>query len=325
MAVQTHPETQSLRDAEKPAVCAHCASPIPTSARSTLYCCTGCEAVATLLKSEGLERYYTMAQAQVLPVGEVSGTRTHTWLVPLVERAESSAGLCTMELDVQGIHCAGCVWLMNEVFRRSKAQGSIIVNPGLGKGLLRWERGHFSPEAFVKHIESFGYLFGPARKNAAQNSRELTARLGISAALTINVMLFSVAMYFGLSQAEPEIHTLFSRLSLVLSSLTVLVGGWPFFRSALRGLKTGLLHLDLPIALGIALVYGVTLLQYVRDENTQTYLDTLNTFITLMLVGRWLQERVLDRNRRMLLDDDGADGLVVRRIDGDDVQVVPAN
>ena len=80
-----------------------------------------------------------------------------------------------------------------------------------------------------------------------------------------------------------------------------------------------MLHLDLPIAAGILLVYGMSALQLFTSKlrGDLAYFDTLNIFITLMLLGRFLQERMLERNRRFLLEDDGADGLLVRKIVGE--------
>jgi Cu2+-exporting ATPase len=104
----------------------------------------------------------------------------------------------------------------------------------------------------------------------------------------------------------------------------VLVGGWPFFRSAWRGLRSGVLHLDLPIALGMLLVFFTSLVKARDGRGDLAYFDTLNTFVTLMLVGRWLQQRVLERNRRFLLEDDGADGLFARRQEGDRLVTVRA-
>lgn len=298
--------------------CEHCRSPIPSSAGSARFCCHGCEAVHGLLLEQGLGKYYELAGRQVSPA-VVSEARSHSWLEALLGQAESqtTGELCSLTLDVQGLHCAACVWLMNETFRRREGAAEITVNPALGKVRLLWKRGRLDVGRWVADVERFGYQFGPSRKEHRQASVDLPLRLGVSVALAINVMLFSVSFYFGLSPADPELFSLFTWLSLALSTGVVAVGGWPFFKAALEGLRRRVLHLDLPIALGIAMVYGASVAQLVGTggRGDLAYLDTLNVFICLMLTGRWLQERVLERNRRYLLEDDGAEGLTVRKVE----------
>ncbi|WP_426754026.1 heavy metal translocating P-type ATPase [Myxococcus sp. Y35] len=300
-----------------PAACLHCGSPVPPGSAARDFCCVGCEAVHGLLVEQGLTRYYQLAQGKTAPAAEPRKERAFAWLEPLISRAESIPGpLCALELDVQGIHCAACVWLMNELFRRQPGGAGLTVDPALGKVRLQWRRGAFDVAEFLRGVEGFGYLFGPSRKRPERTSLDLPIRLGICAALSMNVMLFSVSFYVGLTPEDGDVFRLFTRLSLWLSSAVVVVGGWPFFRSALQGLRRGVLHLDLPIALGILLVFGMSLAQARGGRGDLAYFDTLNTFVTLMLVGRWLQQRVLERNRRFLLDDDGAEGLFVRREEG---------
>ncbi|HET9449612.1 MAG TPA: heavy metal translocating P-type ATPase metal-binding domain-containing protein [Aggregicoccus sp.] len=306
-----------------PSACLHCGSPVPLNldaAVSARFCCAGCEAVYGLLQEQGLTRYYALAGGQGAPAPEASAAaRSHAWLEPLLARAEAEgaqAGLCALELDVQGIHCAACVWLMDELFRRQGGGAQVTVNPTLGSLRLRWAQGAFDVRRYLASVERFGYLFGPHRKLPGAASRDLPIRLGVCAALTMNVMMFSVAFYLGLSPAEGELFRLFTRLSVLLSTAVVLVGGWPFLRSALQGVRRGVLHLDLPIAVGILLVYVTSLFQIRDGRGDLAYFDTLNTFVTLMLVGRWLQQRVIERNRRFLLEDDGADGISVRREEG---------
>jgi Cu2+-exporting ATPase len=177
---------------------------------------------------------------------------SHAWLEPLLAQAGEAGGpVCSMQLDVQGIHCAACVWLMNETFKREDGACSIVVNPALGTVNLSWKAGVFDVEKWVKRVEAFGYRFGPPRKKTSKKSLELPLRLGVSAALAMNVMIFSISFYFGLSPKEPELFELFTGLSLALSTGVVVIGGWPFLKAALQGLRTGVLHLDLPIAVGI--------------------------------------------------------------------------
>lgn len=296
--------------------CAHCSSPVPDDAADARFCCAGCSAVFTLLNSESLGRYYELAGNQVLPAGDALPAQ-HAWLDALLA---SSTG-CRLSLDVQGIHCAACVWLMNETFARHHG-ASLLVNPTLGTVDLSWAEGSFDPRAWVEDVERYGYRFGPPRKEGMRKTNGLPLRLGICAAITINVMLFSLSFYLGLTTAEPDVFRLFTWLSFGLSTITVIVGGWPFFRA----LRLGVSHLDLPIALGIALVYSMSVVQLLTNDGRGdlTYFDTLNTFITLMLLGRFLQERLLERNRRFLLEDDGADGILVRRIIGSTVETIAA-
>lgn len=304
--------------------CLHCESPVPAGSRIGEFCCTGCEAVYGLLREQGLERFYDLAGKQLVPVAEAPGERSFAWLEPLLEESAKGSGpICTLDLDVQGIHCAACVWLMDELFRREEGGASLTVNPALGKMRLSWRRDRFDPRSFISEIERYGYLFGPSRKRSHAASRSLLLRLGLTAALGMNVMLFSVAFYLGLAPDEERIYRLFTNLSIWLSTGVVIIGGWPFFKAAWLSLKRGLLHLDLPIALGILLVYGTSLHQAWADDGL-FYFDTLNTFVTLMLVGRWLQQRVLDNNRRFLLEDGGADGILVRRREGDRLVAVSA-
>jgi P-type Cu2+ transporter len=282
--------------------------------------------VHDLLLEQGLGRYYELARGEVTPVSTAPAQRSHTWLEPLIEQAQSAADadICGLTLDVQGVHCAACVWLMNETFRRHKGAAEITVNPALGKVRLFFRKNETDLPRWVKEVEAFGYQFGPARKETSKKSIDLPLRLGVSAAITINVMLFSVSFYFGLAPDAEGVFSLFTWLSLALSTITVLVGGWPFFNAAVRGLKSGVLHLDLPIAVGILLVYAMSLVQLRTGRGDLTFFDTLNTFITLMLLGRFLQERLLERNRRFLLDDDGAEGLIVRKVVGEKLVPIKA-
>ncbi len=287
--------------------CQHCHRPVPAGAASAPFCCRGCEAVHALLIAEGLGRYYELAGDSVAPSPPPSeAPSSHAWLEPLVAAArgqrqsgKAGAPLCELRLDVQGIHCSACVWLLQETFRRRAGAGEITVNPALGQLRLRFDPARFEVEAWVRSIEAFGYRFGPARKTPSKRSIELPLRLGISAALTVNVMLFSVSFYFGLAPDEPQVFRLFSLLSLALSSGVVAVGGWPFFRSALQALRRGVLHLDLPIALGIVLVFASSVARMRHGRGDWAYFDTLDIFITLMLAGRFLQERLLERNRKL--------------------------
>ena len=221
--------------------------------------------MAALLRVEGLARYYDLAGGAIAPVGALPVARGHAWLEALLA-AQTTSDIQTCELDVQGVHCAACVWLMNETFRRRAGGLAVVVNPALGKVRLTWRRDQFDVAAWIDDVERFGYQFGPSRKTGSRESSGAMWRLGVAAALAMNVMLFSVSVYFGLSPADSGIYRLFAWLALALSTAVVVVGGWPYFRAALGALRSGILHLDVPIAIGIALVYGTCVVQFARGR-----------------------------------------------------------
>lgn len=304
-------------------VCHHCSSPIPDASRDAEYCCDGCRAVATLLREQGLGRYYELAGG-VVPAAKDGAGQGGAWLEPLLTEAESRGPVCGLELDVQGVHCTACVWLMNELFQRRDGGVQCVVNPSLGKLRLSWRRGVFDLRDYLSTVERFGYRFGPSRKTSGGRSNDLPLRIGVSAALTMNTMMLSAAFYAGLAPSDGDLFQIFSRVSFWLTTGVFAIGGWPFFRSAWEGLRRRVLHLDLPIALSIVLVYATSIVQTRTGRGDLAYYDTLDTFITLMLVGRLLQERMVERNRAYLLDDAGADAIVVRRLEAGRPVVVKA-
>jgi Cu2+-exporting ATPase len=260
----------------------------------------------------GLDRFYDLGGGEGHPVVRISAD--HKWLEPIARGLESSLGLSTITLDIQGVHCAACVWLIEKLFARRTGATRVIVNPAIGSVELTVEQG-FPLAAFVEDVEAFGYRFGPPLKGASAGQSDLVWRMGVCIAIAMNTMIFGVAIYCGLSSGP--VYRLFHALDFGLSLVSVLVGGTVFFRSAWQAIRQRVLHLDLPIALGIALVFASSTYTYATRGGTTSYFDTLNVFIALMLVGRFLQERVLAKNRAMLLASDGAEGLYTRRLTSD--------
>ncbi len=320
MSASTAPETELiLSRASAKGACAHCGLALEPGSTSP-FCCTGCESVHALLRDEKLDRYYELRGDRGLPVARIDRRRRdRKWQDQISARLAATSGIERVDVDVQGLHCSACVWLIDELFRRETGGVGIIVNPTLGTITLSVERGFDFPH-FVEHVEAFGYLVGPRAKGTDSAARSLLFRLGISVALTMNAMIFAFAIYAGL--ASGPIHDLFLDLEFGLATLAVLVSGGVFFRTTLQALRRRVLHLDLPIALGIAASYAGSIHSWVTGR--EPYFDTLCVFITLMLVGRFLQQRALERNRRMLLEGDDVSGLLARRLDATgEAKVVP--
>jgi len=297
------------------AECRHCGLPVPRSRRDA-FCCNGCERVYALLHESGLDRFYTLRNGAGIPVSEPREDR-YAWLD--ADRAGSGA----LRLEVQGIHCTACVWLLESLFTRHHGALGLRINPGRGEADLRWDPDRGDVRDYLREVEQFGYRFGP-RREGRTGSRGLALRLGLAAAIAGQAMMFSIAYYAGLAPQDGPIYRILGRLEVVLGAAAVIVGGSVFLRAAVLGLRRRILHLDLPIAAGILLAYGGSLAAYLRQGPEAAYFDTVAIFIALMLAGRWLQERVLERNRNALLRDAGIDNLFARVFVNGHLETVPA-
>jgi len=291
--------------------CAHCGQALACS--TDVYCCTGCRAVATLLQSASLDRYYALRHGRGVRPTLVDATRRDLlWLGAMEEEVRNTKSRANVTLDVQGMHCAGCVWVIEELFRREPGAQHILVNPGLGRCEMEVEKG-FDLAHFVRQVERFGYLFGPKAKESENALDALVLRTGVTVALAMNAMLFGFAQYLGLRAVvgeEPLLTTVVIS-EVVLAALAVIIGSPPFFKAAFAGLRRGILHLDLPIAVGLTFATIGTVIAYVRTGDA-SFADTLAVFVALMLVGRLIEKSAIERSRHRLLQSLGADGLFAR-------------
>ena len=275
-----------------------------------------------ILTKAGLTRYYDLRRGPGLPPADLDSRRIdHKWLELIEEARGTEHSVTRVELDIQGIHCAACVWLIEELFRRHGGErtGVMLINPALGRIDFRISP-DFPLSDWVDSVEALGYLLGPARTTGSRPSDDLLLRVGICAALAGNVMLFAAAIYLGLR--EGPVYELLNQLSYAAGVLAVFIGGSVFIGSALRAIRQRVLHLDVPIALGIVLAFTGSSYSFFFASGQASYLDTLTVFVALMLTGRWLQQRMLERNRAQLLADDGTESLLTREIKDGIVRIV---
>lgn len=305
--------------------CAHCGQELTAAQRHDhgAFCCAGCKTVYGLIQDSGLGRYYDLKNCTIAPPSDAR-TDPMVWLDPILDTAPALAGstMKSIRLDIQGVHCAACVWLIEQLFGRHPAGRQVRINPALGSVELLWDTASGELREFLREVEAFGYRFGPPRKESASSSRALLIRMGISIAGALNVMSFSLAYYFGLNGLDGPVYGLFGRLSLIIATVVVFYGGWPFLNAAWRGLRRRIVHLDLPIAVGMVLAFAGSAWTYATVGPEAAYFDTITIFVALMLVGRWLQERVLERNRNALLASAGVADLYARRFAAADLRAV---
>jgi len=277
-------------------VCIHCGLRFrPTNHRRD-FCCAGCQFVHDLIAKNGLGQFYDLQDGALPPVQSlVFQKRDYSWLEEL---SRSAAGSLT--LDVQGLSCIACAWLIEKLFMKRPGALAIHVDPTLGRVDMRWQPGALDVADFGRELQSYGYLLGPPGKARSDASRALIPRVGLCAAFALNTMLFTLPRYFGMS-ADFQFAGVFERLALIFGTLSFVVGGSYFFVRAWKSVRAGMLHMDLPISLGLFAAYAGSVFAWTYGAHGFVYFDFVATFTFLMVVGRWLQQKMIERNRNQLL------------------------
>ena len=186
-------------------MCRHCGAPlIDARMVESGFCCAGCSYVFRLVHEQGLARYYRIKDQITVPAdAAVFQARDYAWL----EAAQRAAELGATEsgrppelvLDLQGVSCAGCVWLIERLFAQQAGARDIVANAQLGTVRWRWISRVFDGVAFARMLQAFGYLVGPLGEARAEpESRGLAKRIGLCTAFAMNVMLFTFPVYFGM-------------------------------------------------------------------------------------------------------------------------------
>ncbi len=290
-------------------VCRHCGTPFRAGQGEGEFCCSGCEYVYHLIQGSDLGRFYELkGTRKVEPVGSgVFRPVKFPWLRPLVEAAEAvGAPVPELELSLQGVSCVGCVWLIERLFAEWHGAVDAVARAASGSIRLRWKRGECDLVGFAERLQKFGYTLGPPRgadgkPPALSASKKLLWRVGVSAAMAMNTMLFTLPSYLGLD-ANDRLNTLFDAMILAFATLSFAVGGSYFIERAWQSLRRGALHIDLPIALGLVLAYAASVAGWALGERTILYFDFVAVFAFLMLGGRWFQEQAVERNRARLIE-----------------------
>ncbi len=285
--------------------CDHCDLPVPVGlveADAELqFCCGGCRVAYGTIHACGLEEYYRVRD-RLVGEGRAAATASNQYAAYdseafLKSHSQTTAtGLKSIELRLEGVHCAACVWLVERLPR--VREGVIEARLILGASLARitWDPHRTPLSEIALTLDRLGYPPHPARDTTGRQARNLAERkrlvhMAVAGALAGNCMLIAVALYAGLFDGiEPQFLRLFRWLSLAIGWLSLLWPGRVFFRGAWAALRTRTANLDLPIALalGVGALAGTVNVLLDRGE---VYFDSLSVLVFLLLVGRFVQSR----------------------------------
>lgn len=275
----------------------------------SVFCCEGCHAVNANIVALGLEDFYRLRDGGTLPgafTPPVLGKRRYEYLDTeavqqqiIVARSDHEV---EARLHIEGIHCAGCVWLVEKLPSILPSVLHARLHVATGRILIRYqaEKGKLSVIAGL--LDSLGYSVSPAvgsRESSAENGAEraLLVRLGVAGFCAANIMMLAVSLYEGeRSGMATQYASFFRWLSLVLALPAICFSALPFFRGAWSGLRLRAPQIDLPISVAIVLGFLLSVWN-TAIESPVVYYDSLAVLIFLLLGGRYIQLRAAKRAR----------------------------
>ena len=287
-------------------MCFHCATPCRDGSFAhgdKTFCCHGCLTVFELLTENGLSDFYELADTAGVRVKAAREDQFKYLDEPLV-RAQlanfQDERITRITFHIPAIHCIACVWLLENLFRLQPGIGESQVDFPRKEVAITFENARVKLSEVVALLASLGYepelkLSDADAPRSHRISRRLWLQLGLAGFAFGNLMLFSIAGYFGLDAfSGPTLKKLVGYLSFALATPVVIYSALDYWRIAWTTLKQKRLAIEVPIAAGIVAIYAQSAFEVLSGRG-EGYFDSLCGLIFFLLCGRLFQQKTFDR------------------------------
>ncbi len=268
-----------------------------------VFCCEGCKLVFEILQENNLCSYYQYnASPGQSPKGRFLEEK-YAFLDDDQVRKKlvnfTDGKYTTINFYIPQMHCSSCIWLLEHLSRINSAVVRSQVNFLKRETIVVFEEQKISLRQVVEMLTMIGYepvinLNDLENRQAAPKNRTRIYKIGIAGFAFGNIMLFSFPEYFSLSDyIDPGFKGVFSYINLALSLPVFFYCSSQFFVSAFASLKQKFLNIDVPIALGILVMFVRSLLE-IATATGAGYLDTMSGLVFFMLLGRMFQDKTYE-------------------------------
>lgn len=302
-----------------PIACYHCDLPVIQPGQFELslagetreFCCAGCMAVSEVIDGSGLSNYYRQRELPATKADEAASAKVdnyrgfdHTsiqrdWVHDRDDENSEASFLLV------GINCAACVWLIETYLAKLKGIQSAQINFTNNQLQVVWDPLLVKVSDIMQAVARIGYQAQPYTREARyqlldQQRNQLLKRLGVSAALGMQIMMLSVALYsgewFGI---DADIATFLRRVSLLLVLPIMVYSAKPFFSGAISSLRSGRAGMDVPISIGILLAFLASFWAIVENSG-EVYFDSIAMFVFFILGARFIELSTRIRGSRAM-------------------------
>lgn len=281
--------------------CVHCGedcSSNPVIWDELPFCCHGCKTVFQILNEKKLDKYYDIQPMSGIRVEQTNMGDKYVYLDnediinDLLEF--SDGGISKISLFIPTIHCASCIWLLENLNALNQGIIQSFVNFPKKMVSITFRDKDISVRQIVELLASIHYipeitLDQLNKKDNSDSDKSLIIKIGIAGFSLMNVMLYNFPEYLpGGDQLDSLFISVFGWLSFALAIPVVFYSAEDYYLSAFKGLKQKIINIDLPITLGIFTLFTQSAYDIISG-NGIGYMDSLVGLVFFLLIGKWYQ------------------------------------
>lgn len=285
-------------------ICYHCGQDCPDDSiqiEDKNFCCNGCKTVYEILNQNQLCSYYNFENNPGISPASVSDKKYDYLDEPdVIEKLTDFRDdkYTSLTFYIPQMHCSSCIWLLENLYKLNSAVVLSKVNFVRKELSVRYLHEKLSLKELVKLLASIGYepqisLESVESKKEKHPNRHLYYKIGIAGFAFGNIMLFSFPEYFSIDITETLLKKFFSYLNLILALPVFFYSASDYFISAFKGLRKKVINIDVPISLGIFVLFIRSAYEILFNVGAG-YFDSMTGLVFFLLIGKILQEKTYD-------------------------------
>ncbi len=294
-------------------ICIHCGADCgknPIIWNNQKFCCNGCKTVYQLLNENKLYNYYNLDETPGIKLETTTEFGNKYEFLDKDEVKEklisfTEGKISKVKLYIPVIHCASCIWLLENLKTLHKGVKYSFVNFTKKEVDITFDESQISLRQLVELLSSIHYtpdlsLSLSDKNEDDQSYKKLLYKIGVAGFVFINVMTYSLPAYFNGKPLDDKLQSVLSILSFILIIPVAFYSGSDYYISAFKNMLKKVISIDLPIALGIFVLFFVSGYE-IFFAGGAGYCDSLSGLIFFLLVGKWYQSKTyqalsFDRN-----------------------------
>lgn len=203
----------------------------------------------------------------------------------------------TITLPIGGMTCASCVRHVETALVGVDGVREARVNLATHRAQVEFARGALSRERLVAAVEAAGYTV-PDAENDAREGGANTEVSGTKAVVSLTVGVVMMAVMFTPVMAWRA----WPWVSLLSATVVQMWAGAEFYRAAMAAARARTATMNTLVAVGTSVAYGYSVFVTVAPSvarkfslPTEVYFESSVFVIALVLLGRWLEARAMNR------------------------------